>query len=497
MSATKRWFLIVLAASALAAVAYLIAADSLYRLGFPLDDAWIHQVYARNLAQHGEWAFAPGQPSAGSTSPLWAALLALGYLAGLPHLLWAYLVGTLVLAATGWLAAQWLAARLPAKAQLAWVAALLLPLEWHLVWAALSGMETLAFGALALLCCSLSERRRDSGLLVGLLIGIGIWLRPESLLLLVVPTGWVLLERRDPLRQLARTFAGSAPPIAAYLVFQRALSGQWWPNTFFAKQAEYASLRAIPLSIRFLTQLGVPGEWLGRPELAPGGPLVGLLLALLPGLAITVAERVRRRRWASLLPLGWCVLHLMSYAVRLPGTYQHGRYALPTIPILLVMSVEGLLSWLDLGERGRGRWVLSRAWPATLLVTGLAFLGLGASSYGREVAFIESEMVETARWLDQNTLTEAVIAAHDIGALGYFTQRPMLDLAGLVSPEVIPIIRDQDALAQYLDRHQARYLVAFPDWYPELIAGRPAVHTTGAIFGPSAGGENMTVYLWE
>ena len=37
--------------------------------GFPLDDAWIHQVYARNLGTRGEFAFFPGEPSAGSTSP--------------------------------------------------------------------------------------------------------------------------------------------------------------------------------------------------------------------------------------------------------------------------------------------------------------------------------------------------------------------------------------------------------------------------------------------
>jgi hypothetical protein len=47
-------------------LAYALAANG----GFPLDDSWIHQVYGRNLAQTGQWAFVPGVPSAASTSPL-------------------------------------------------------------------------------------------------------------------------------------------------------------------------------------------------------------------------------------------------------------------------------------------------------------------------------------------------------------------------------------------------------------------------------------------
>ena len=65
--------------------------------GFPLDDSWIHQTYARNLAQNGEWAFIPGEPSAASTSPLYTVVLAIGYMLGIPYALWAHLLGVLAL----------------------------------------------------------------------------------------------------------------------------------------------------------------------------------------------------------------------------------------------------------------------------------------------------------------------------------------------------------------------------------------------------------------
>ena len=47
--------------------------------GYPLDDAWIHQTYARNWAETGQLAYVVGLPSAGSTAPLWTLLLSVAY----------------------------------------------------------------------------------------------------------------------------------------------------------------------------------------------------------------------------------------------------------------------------------------------------------------------------------------------------------------------------------------------------------------------------------
>ena len=122
---------------------------------------------------------------------------------------------------------------------------------------------------------------------------------------------------------------------------------------------------------------------------------------------------------------------------------------------------------------------------------------MGAQAYARDVAVINTEMVSTARWISENSAPEELIAAHDIGALGYFAQRPLLDLAGLISPDVIPFIRDEAALANYLDQKEPVYLVTFPGWYPQLTEGRTPVFSTEGKFSPTLGGENMAVYLWE
>jgi hypothetical protein len=106
-------------------------------------------------------------------------------------------------------------------------------------------------------------------------------------------------------------------------------------------------------------------------------------------------------------------------------------------------------------------------------------------------------MVATAKWIEGNTEETALIAAHDIGALGYFGRRDLVDLAGLVSPEVIPFIRDESKLSEYLNAKAAKYLMTFPDWYPDLVRELPPLYITNGEFSPAAGGENMVVYRWH
>src|SRR5436190_1677519 len=121
-------------------LAYLAASRAGGFVGFPLDDAWIHQTYARNLASTGELAFVPGQPSAGSTAPLWTALLAAGYVLRIDYHWWSYGLGAGLLALNALLVHRLVLRWWPAALAAATAAGIFIVLEWHLVWAAVSGM---------------------------------------------------------------------------------------------------------------------------------------------------------------------------------------------------------------------------------------------------------------------------------------------------------------------------------------------------------------------
>lgn len=127
----------------------------------------------------------------------------------------------------------------------------------------------------------------------------------------------------------------------------------------------------------------------------------------------------------------------------------------------------------------------------------LGFIALGANSYAQDVAVIESEMVVTARWAAQNLPPDAIIAAHDIGALGYFDDHALIDLAGLISPEVIPFIRDEAHLASFLNESGADYLIAFPYFYPVLTKNAESIFVSGGQFSIALKEQNMVIYAWK
>src|SRR5512138_3394352 len=136
----KNWSRLLVLLTLLEAVSAALYLRTSGQFGFPLDDAWIHQTYARNLGLHGLMAFSPGVPSTGSTSVGWTALLAAGYFLNVPFWSWAYLWGCIFAIAAAFTAA-FLSHHYFDNFRNAVIVAVLCIFEWHLAWSAVSGME--------------------------------------------------------------------------------------------------------------------------------------------------------------------------------------------------------------------------------------------------------------------------------------------------------------------------------------------------------------------
>jgi hypothetical protein len=470
--------------------------------GFALDDSWIHQTFARNLAQSGEWSFIPGQPTAASTSPLYTLLLSLGYRLQIPYALWTHALGVLALGLAGGIAARMATQFTPDLRHAPLIAGLAVVLAWHHIWAAASGMETMLFATLTLLLLHLAWREVNASekpqavLLRGGLFGgftaLATLARPEGvllgaivalLLLLLHPQGWRGLILWGVASAL--TFALLLTP---YLLLNLQLTGGLLPDTADAKFQQHAVLLAAPYWQRLL--------WMLQPLLA-GGQIL-----LLPGalyfVFVALQHKQNRLRWLYLLPLLWGLALIALYAARLPAAYQHGRYVLPALPALIVVGTLGTLHLLRWGRRFMLRRVFTRALALAAAITMLVFaLVTGPTIYRVDVQIINQEMVETALWIRDNLPPDDLLAIHDIGAVGYFAPREMLDIAGLVSPQVIPIVANADALWRLMQARDARYLMAFPDQIPGDDPDDPRLcplYVSDGETSQRVGGPSMAVY---
>ena len=478
-----------LALGVAAPLAFVAASRAAGFSGFPLDDAFIHQTYARSLALRGTWSYSAGEVSAGSTSPLWTVLMAAGQALrlGLPG--WPIGLGIALSLLSAWLGGAWGERALGVPRLLG--AAVLLG-EWHLVWGAASGMEIPLFVAWLMACWWLLARLEAQAgagwtqvIGLGLVAAAGAWIRPEAILALPFLGLGAALARGSRRQRVWRGVTVLVPPLISlllYFAFNRILGGGIWPNTFYAKQVEYSVLR---------------GEgWVQRAGGQAAAILAGPLVVLAPFMLVAVYAALKQRRWERLAPLAWMIAHVAAYTARLPVSYQHGRYLIPVIPVALIYGAAGLRTvWIRMRAGLAGRVLVRGAWLSWGAVA-LAFLVLGGRAYVRDVGLIDEEMVATARWVEAHTPEGAVVAAHDIGALGYYGQRRLVDLGGLTSTAALAVLRDPRELAPFLTHAGSDYLVTFPALYPQVGARCQAVFSTGGSISLALGGENMQVYRW-
>lgn len=484
---------------------------SLAPTGFPLDDSWIHQTYARNLGTFGEWSFIPGEVSAASTAPFYTVLLAIGYAIGIPHFLWTHALGAIALALASISAARLIETVLPDARPAPLAGGLVIALSWHLIWAAASGMETMLFSALTLLMILVTwnqvawikaevQRPLTSGFVFGMLSVLLFLTRPEGILLASMAGLLLFVLTLPRIRVLLLWLAGAMIPVGVillpYLLWNLQTTDGLLPDTASAKFVQHVPLLAMSYSQRVLNLIAA---------ISPGGHVL-----LLPGLIVFLFSVTRIRPWQSALVrallLLWPIVIILLYAARLPAAYQHGRYVIPALPALIIAGVIGmtmLLARVDSRRAGSriGRILVRTLILSTMILIIIFALGLGVQAYRLDVRIINEEMVVATNWIRENLPADELLVIHDIGAVGYFAPRELLDIAGLVSPEVVPVLGDAQALWSLIRERGGQYLMAFADQIPSVaVDAAPQLCTEFEANGAasrSVNGPTMTVYRLE
>jgi len=399
-----------------------------------VDDTFIHLQYARNLAEAGELSFNRGDPTYGATSPLWVALLALLERSGANCVLacrllaWAFAVASIFLVYR-------IVAALDGRTSAPFAAALILGAEaWFVRWSAV-GMETsfAAFMILVGLDASRSAARSTArSALFGAALFLGTLTRPEALLLVPLAVAAFLFARGTPRRFVFLLVF--VPLFSAWLYFIHRHTGSYFPLTAGAKQGRPVLSAAV--FGRTLVSARIIGATVALPCLALiAGLVAGVFRHRSVGYFFSRKEGVREEP-AVLLMLLWVFALPVAYAVL--DFQVLSRYLVPVIPAAIIL---GVIAWRRMFSRLRG--AAGRQRKAIVIFTALAVLQ-SVCTYEFVVVpptrdfsrGLETTLVGMGKWLDSNSPADALVATPDIGAVGWYSHRRILDLGGLVSSEI-------------------------------------------------------------
>lgn len=451
------------------------------------DDPFISYRYAENLRKGLGFVYNPGERLLSTTTPLFTLILALSsYIwPDLPQL--ANLLGVITLVFGGiflWdLGHTW---NIPI---VGWAGLLLYP-TFPLVVETL-GSETPLYLAFCIGAFTFYARTRY--LLAGIFIALAILTRPDALLIpLILGFDYVLRIKRTSSWKVVAIFI---VPSLLWFVFAWLYFGDPLPVTLDVKQnqATMAISQKFAPGILTILQYYVI-RWFYWIELVVA--IIGLFYL-----------GWKARQW--LLFLAWPVFYFIAYA--LLGVSRYFWYYAALVPGFMVLVGSGIAAisrWTQVvyeKESDRENYISDNAFgdqerfnlrlAGFLILFLLIFQVYDLWNLGNTPDMRFGIYRAAGEWLQANTSPGDEVGVMEVGIIGYYAQRPMVDFAGLIQPQVAERLSEdttyEDAAIWAIGKYQPRYLVLPSMMYPRLeqeIANRTCervIEFPGEIYGYS------------
>ncbi len=391
----------------LATLAILAAGLAAFR--YIPDDTFITLRYARNVLRGDGFVFNPGERVEGYTNFLWLLIVVFAGKLGFPLVAGARTLSLLF--SLGTLALVAIAARrddAPAGASPGWreaigtflPAAMLAASPPFLVWS-VSGSEIplftfLLFGGFLFLR---SGKRPGAALAVFGLLGL---VRPEGTLFFLI--AFISLLARNPRRKsIAALGLGIAAVFyAPYLAWKWSYFHAFLPNTFYAKMGPAGLM--LSNGARYVSGFALSYGYLF---------VAGVLLSRAAG----------RSRESCALPLLFAAAAGIEVLFLGGDWMPHYRMLLPILPFVMLAASRGAMA------------IAAREARAVVLALALIFLAAAPGAVGFEAFTTERVTVAAfahlGRRLRDILPPGTTIGCGSTGAIGYYTDMPIVDILGL------------------------------------------------------------------
>jgi hypothetical protein len=454
---------------------------------FLIDDAWIHLRFAKNLAEGYGFSFNPGHPVAASTAPLWTLIQAASYKLTGELVVLTYIWGILLFVATCFLVYR-LTLLISDNFYLAAASATLVALCPWLTWSALSGMEITLSAVLILATLFLHLKYQDDhnwkSWLAAAVAGLTTLARPEAYVLFLAMiihklVRALLTSRGNLLRAGTIWLPMSALMftliVLPYGLFSLNTVGSFFPNTYSAKVGDLGLIGAIESgSVHAIMAALFTNPWLYLRDFVGALAMINPILVV----ALPLGMLGLLRRDTFLLPL-FLILYPLLVGMMIPTdrvSWPWYRHMLNLTPVFVTVSLVGSQSLFGMLLSRAPKWAVPlRKSLLGLLIVSIGLLFLIAqprvrASFVSRGAKMKTEHMAIAYWINQNLPPEAIIAASDIGVVGFYTPNFVIDTEGLITPDILGEHRrngpakDREVY-RYLEQTEPDYLVKFQKVY--------------------------------
>ena len=486
------------------------------QMGVPLDDTWIHFQFADNFAKGYFYQYNIGEYTAGTTSPLYVIVLGITslviknfiinsvILSSLFYFLsciFIYKISLLIFQSEYSPLKYFDSTKISIKL-ISLLVAILTAFTGRIVLSALSGMETTMFTFFCIAGVYYHIKNLQSAkfnLLPTLFLSLAAVSRPEGYLLFVLYGLDVLANlikdkalKANLLKVISAVILFSAVTLP-YLIFSYSISGNFFPNTFRGQGGGFSLLP----DFNYL-RIGV--IYFFRDNF-----IVGLLYLFSFYYYIKHFKDFYGKLKELNLIFLWILVLPLAMSILIPNWRHHVRYLIPLLPFVNLIAVYLLLYVLNLNpfQKLKMQVITKRSLLSLLIIGSLVYYIVYAVALGKNTDNINSQQVKLANWVKENVGKNETIALNDIGAITFINKNRVIDMAGLITPEILKYRTynwddNLDSINYLLKKNNVSYIIIYDHWFTEYLNkyGNTLTYITSAVLEDNTicGGIEMKVY---
>lgn len=427
------WFLII---ATLFYLTFWIQTD------WTIEDGMIVARVARNFASYGILSYNTTSWVSSCTSALFAFIVGVLALIGIPPLVGAKIVGMLAALVGGWILYKAaLGFQCPHHASITAAIYMLLPTT---VAYATCGLETPLYTLACMIALfSIPYSSPHAALIMGAIATI---IRPDGLLVLFIVTVGIWWREK---KFRARWIMPAVIILVAFFAIHYGVYRTWIPHSMIAKAQVY-QVKPLKNIERYLERM-----FLSQKE--------GLVLYALAFWGVWLV----RKNWHYLWLVAWYVVYHLAFMLRAPlfDWYLH-----PPVFVIIFFAGIAIGYILSRFERGYFHRFLNHNYSGVyelflkvLIVSVVFIVNFQYAKVKLCYRIYEREVREAAgRWLALNTSPTDLVFTESLGYIGFFSQNHFVDWPGLVDTSVPNLVKNLSRIEGYkriIEAKKPRYLV--------------------------------------